>query len=117
MNERRRKIVYISPDFLKAFFTKDKPMYIQCQEGLPDNAQFIAHDYDPQRDLHYLIFHSDDWEPVEFGMSLPTLTPLFGKFEVVTLLQRAEEMLSRAYGTDADQWLQEWRAIKDRLVE
>lgn len=118
MNEqaRRRKAVPISPQLLYDLFTKGKPRYIQCIEGLPDNARFIGEHYDVQRDVYYLVFESDEWDAIPFGQQLPTLTPHFRQFHITSLLTRAETMFAAQYGPEAEQWLKEWRALKDELL-
>ncbi len=127
MNKRRRKIVPISPELLYDLFTVGAPIYYQCIEGLPTGARFIAHDYDPLRDVHYLVFEADEWEPVPFNQMLPELTCRLCAFHVAPLLEQAEMLiaaqygdegkwLQEQYGFDATQWLKEWRTMKDRRV-
>ena len=81
---RRRKAIQISPDLLHGFLTIGPARYIQCVEGLPENARFI--------------FESDDWEPVPFGQILPTLRIQHRSFHVLPLLERAEMLLAGMYG-------------------
>lgn len=113
---RRRKAVPISPHLLYALFTKGEARYIQCVEGLPDKARFIGEHYDIQRDVYYLVFEADEWEEVPFGQQLPTLMPHFRQFYITSLLTRAEALFSMQYGPEAEQWLKEWRALKDDLL-
>lgn len=115
-NERRAKIVPITPELFYGLFTVGPPAYLQCTEGLPPNARFINYAYDVQRDMHCLVFESDDWEPVPFGEKLPVLIPRLGQFFVVSLLTEAERILSAQYGKEAEQWLEDWRRVKGRLV-
>lgn len=116
-SEHRAKIVPITPQLFYDLFTIGPPIYIQCTEGLPANARFINYAYDVQRDMHCLVFESDDWAPVPFGEKLPVLIPRLGRFFVVPLLTEAERILSAQYGSDAEAWLRDWRQIRDALVE
>lgn len=114
---RPRKLVPVAPALLYQLFTAGPPRYIQCVEGLPQNARFIGEHYDHLRDIYYLVFESEEWDPIPFGQELPVLNTRFRLFFVVSLLTKAEALLSAMYGSDVEQWLTEWRGIKGALVE
>lgn len=121
MNERRRKIIPISPMLLYDLLTQsDRAITIRCEEGLPADARFVGHGVDYQRDMHYLIFESDEWEPAaEFEM-LPVLTPQFRRYNVRTLLEQAAELISSEWeGASPDsagrQWLREYEQFRGVL--
>jgi hypothetical protein len=121
MNERRRKIIPLSPILLRDLFTtSDRAITIRTADGLPPRARFIAHGYDIQRDAHYLVFESDEWEPVpEFEM-LPILAPQFVRYSVAPLLEQAAELIQ---GEDADpgragslgRWLRDYEQFREVL--
>lgn len=112
----KRKIVPIQPELLYKLLTVGSPVYYQCEEGLPKRARFVSHGYDVLRDMHYLVFESDEWEDVPLGTMLPELVCRFRSFHVVSLLTRAEEMIEKTRPHGMEKWLEEWRTIKDRLI-
>lgn len=125
MNGRRRKIVPISPLLLHDLFTtNDRAMTIRCAEGLPPDARFVGHDYDFQRDMHFLVFESDEWEEVpEFEM-LPIFVPALVRYTVAPLLEQAaellvnartEEMGDRDYAAALTPWLQSYEQMRGVL--
>ena len=110
MNERRRKIVPISPLLLfDLFATSDRAMTIRCTEGLPADARFIGHGYDMQRDMHYLVFESDVWEPVPEFELLPVFVPQFTRYTLAPLLEQAAELIASEWdGASPDSAGQRW---------
>jgi len=70
---RRRKMVPITHRLLYEFFTTGHRINVTCTKGLPADARMVGHDYDAQRDEHYLVFESDTWAEVPYGDSLPRL--------------------------------------------
>lgn len=116
MSGRKRKIMLLSPQLFYDLFTVGSARYFQCIEGLPEKARFVAHGYEATHDTHYLVFESDEWEEVPDGQLLPELRCVVRAFSVVPLLIRAEEMIERTRPHGMEQWLAEWRTIKDKLV-
>lgn len=114
--ERRYKAVLIEPELLYTLMTVGTPIYIQCFEGLPKDARFITQAYDILRDVHSLIFESDEWEPVPFGERLPIQPVRHRQFHILPLLERAESLIGASYDSTAAQWLEEWREWKNKLV-
>lgn len=114
--ERRYKVVYIHPTLLCDLFAAGPPTYTQCIEGLPPDARFVTQHYDLQRDAHGLIFESDTWEPVPFGETLPVHRVTYRLFNVLSLLEQAETLISTSYDPQANQWLAQWRELKKELV-
>lgn len=114
--ERRYKAVLITPDLLYTLMTVGTPIYIQCVEGLPKDARFITQAYDILRDVHSLIFESDEWEPVPFGEIVPTQRVAHRQFHILSLLERAESLIGASYDSAATQWLEEWREWKGKTV-
>lgn len=115
MNERRRKLVPVSPDFLYEMFTQGNTIHAKCTRGLPNDARFIGISYDPQRDVYYLCFEAAEWEPVALGLMLPELNVQYTSIHITSLLERAERLFTAQYDQESTRWLEEYRALKDVL--
>lgn len=78
---RRRKIVPISAALMHELFVENhKPIALACTQGLPRDARFMGHDYEAQRDIHYLVFESDTWDLVPFNEQLPIFIIQYTRF-------------------------------------
>ena len=122
MNERRRKIIPISHRLLAELLTtSDRAMTIRCTEGLPPDARFVSYGYDVQCDMHYLVFESDAWEPVEEFTAPPMLRPQFRRYNVRTLVEDAAMLIADEWEgakpeSQGRQWLREYEQyFKDAL--
>lgn len=113
MNERRRKLVPVSQLFLSG----QRPIagdiwHIKCLEGLPEDAVFIELTYDHMRDVYYFCYQSAEWDEVPLGEMLPTFNLQFSQLHAAPLLRQAEKLIEASYSSDANKWLEEYRAFK-----
>lgn len=115
---RPRKIVLISPQLFVDIMTVGYHGHIRCTEGLPADAHIVGHGYDHQRDAHYLVFESAEWELIEFGFSLPIQEVRFSSYHTTLLLDQAMSFITGRMAPDAktQQWLDEYHAIRG-LIE
>lgn len=71
---RRRKLVLVSGDHFKSFLTVGyKFENAVVEEGLPEDAAFVAMAYNAERDLWMLVFASPSFDEVKPGDQLPEL--------------------------------------------
>jgi len=70
----RRKLVLVSGDNFKSFLTVgNKFENAVVEEGLPEDAAFVAMAYNAERDLWMLVFDSPSFDEVKPGDQLPEL--------------------------------------------
>lgn len=68
---RRRKVALIGVDFFLEFaregWQTQPDEIIKTVQGVPEDAQYIAHDYWPTHNAIALIFQHPDWPIVELA--------------------------------------------------
>ncbi len=118
MRERRRKIVPISSTLLYDMLTvSDTAMTIRCTQGLPADACFVGHGIDLQRNMHYLVFESAEWDIVPEFETLPIFTPRFTSYTIAPLLEKAAALIQgRADTPYAADWLREYEQFREMLT-
>ena len=88
--------------------------HVKCTDGLPADAMFVGLTYDHMRDTYYFCYQSAEWDEVPDGTMLPVFSPTFTNLCTVPLLDQAERLIEPLYGADANKWLEEYRALKER---
>ena len=114
----RRKVVLIAPQLLGDLFIVGYHGHIRCTEGLPADARLVGHGYDHQRDAHYLVFESVEWETVAFGLVLPQQEVRFTSYSTTALLDQAMALIAGRMAPDAEttQWVADYQAVRS-LIE
>jgi hypothetical protein len=97
VNERRYKILQVSPEFLVSLTKYDKPVTFEVFENaLPQDAKLVgvspsspAFYFEGSRYVVALVVESESFEPVPVGVPLPFLNP--PSFRVL----KAEEVIDK----------------------
>lgn len=113
---RRYKLLPISQQlFRDLLVVSDRSVHVRCVEGLPSDARLINHGYDVQRDMHYLVFESAEWEPVMPFEQLPILNISLQRYHTDDLLAQAFFLIGGRLEADGEvrQWLDDYRRIQD----
>lgn len=116
MNERRRKLVVVSRLLAQdVLWQTDQVVHMKCTRGLPPDALFIGMTYDHMRDVYYFCYQSATWDEVSDGAMLPIVEVQFTNLYVGAFLERAAALLSTHDDDGSTQWLEEYRAFKERV--
>jgi hypothetical protein len=78
-NDRRRKIVIVSPFAIVRSMGQDVEAVVRCVEGLPLDCRVVGSAYDYLRDLFVIVVEHPSFEPVPWGRPYPEIEPLFRK--------------------------------------
>ena len=67
--------VPVSFDLLIEMMYKDYKVKhgIECVSGVPRGAKFVTANYDPVRNIAFIVFEHKSFEPVELGCEIPWL--------------------------------------------
>lgn len=108
---RRRAIIEINPDVLRAMFTPG--LFIECTKGLPRSANALGIAQDHQRNLILLYVECDEFEMTSSSLELPVFKPEFKSYygKELGVMRRLIENVKMAAGEVEPPKAPDWSKI------